>query len=80
VAAAHSEAEQRRVELAGKDAPAEIGLRLLAGEHEWGLGKPARGSVEAKGDRWLLPTATSTSPEGRSGRRKRLELGMYTAR
>jgi hypothetical protein len=28
------------------------------------------------GDRRLLPTATSTSPEGRSGRRKQLELGV----
>jgi hypothetical protein len=37
VAAAHGEAERQRVELAGKDAPAEIGLRLLAGEHKWGL-------------------------------------------
>jgi hypothetical protein len=80
VAAAHGEAERRRVELVGNGAQAEIGLRLLVGEHEWGLGKPARGSVEAMGGRWLLPTATSTSPEGRSGRRKQLELGMCTAK
>jgi hypothetical protein len=55
VAAAHGEAERWRVELTGKDAPAEIGLRLLAGEHEWGLGKAARGSVEAMGE----PIATA---------------------
>jgi hypothetical protein len=55
VAAAHGEAERQRVELAGKDALAEIGLRLLAREHEWGLGKAARGSVEAMGE----PIATA---------------------
>jgi hypothetical protein len=60
--------------------PAEIGLQLLAGEHKWGFGKPARGSVEALGGRWLLPTAVSTSPEGRSERRKQLELGMCTTK
>jgi hypothetical protein len=39
----------------GNDAPAEIGLRLLAGEHEWGLGKPAKGSVEAMGANGYCP-------------------------
>jgi hypothetical protein len=31
------------------------------------------------GGRRLLPTATSTSSEGRSGRRKQLELGVLAA-
>jgi hypothetical protein len=55
------------VELAGDVASAELGLQLLAGEHAWGLGRLIRGSVEAIGGRWLLPTVARGSPERRSG-------------
>jgi hypothetical protein len=49
-------------------------------EHEWGLGKLIRGSVRARGAWWWLSAVTRTSSEGRSGRRKQLELGVCTAR
>jgi hypothetical protein len=61
-----SEVERRRVELTGDDASVEIGLRLLAGEHEWGMGKRIRGSVEAKGGQRLLPTVVRGLSERRS--------------
>jgi hypothetical protein len=66
--------------IVGSSAPAKIRRRLKAGEHEQGLGKLARGSVGAMGGRWWLSMAASTSPEVRSGRRRRLGLGVHTAR
>jgi hypothetical protein len=60
------EVERRRVELTGDDASVEIGLRLLAGEHEWGLGKRIRGPVEAIGGQRLLPTVVRGLSERRS--------------
>jgi hypothetical protein len=61
-----SEVEQRLMELTGDDASVEIGLRLLAGEHEWGLGKWIRGSVEANGGQRRLPTVVRGLSERRS--------------
>jgi hypothetical protein len=61
-----SEVERRRVELTGDDASVEIGLRLLAGEHEWGLGERIRGSVEANGGQRRLPTVVRGLSERRS--------------
>jgi hypothetical protein len=54
---------RRRIEIAGSAAPAEIRWRLGAGEYEQGLGKLARGSVGAMGDRRRLPTTASSSPD-----------------
>jgi hypothetical protein len=64
----------------GNCAPAKIGGRLGAGEHEQRSGKLARGSVRAMGTRWWLCTVTRGSPERRSGRRRRLGLWVHTAR
>jgi hypothetical protein len=66
--------------IVGKGAPVEIGGWLGAGEHGQRSGKLARGSVRAMGTRWWLSTATRGSPERRSGRRRRLELGVCTTR
>jgi hypothetical protein len=63
----------------GEGASVGIGRRLGAREHERRSGKLAEELAGAMGDRRLLPTATSTSPEGRSGRRKQLELGVLAA-
>jgi hypothetical protein len=70
----------RRAALVGSGALAGIQRRLEAGEHEQGLEKLAMGSVGTMGGRRRLPTAASTSPEGRSGRRRRSGLGVHTAR
>jgi hypothetical protein len=71
---------RRRAAIVGSSAPAKIRRCLKAGEHEQGLGKLVRRSVGAMGGRWWLSTATSTSPEGRSGRRRRSGLRVHTAR
>jgi hypothetical protein len=71
---------RRRTVIVSHCAPAEIEGRLGAGEHEQESGKLVRGSVRAMGARWWLSTATRGSPERRSGRRMRLELGVCTAR
>jgi hypothetical protein len=78
--AAHGEQAAEAAVVVGNRAPAKIGGRLGAGEHEQSSGKLARGSVRAIGARWWLSTVTSGSPERRSGRRRRLELGVCTAR
>jgi hypothetical protein len=78
--AAHGEQEAAAVVVVGNRAPAKIGGRLGAGEHEQSSGKLARGSVRAISARWWLSTGTCGSPERRSGRRRRLELGVCTAR
>jgi hypothetical protein len=56
-----------------------IGRRLGAREHEWRSGKLVEEQAGAMGGRRLLPTATITSPERRSGRWKQLELGVLVA-
>jgi hypothetical protein len=71
---------RRRTVIVGNCAPAKIEGRLGAGEHEQRLGKLARGSVRAMGARWWLSMATCGSPERRSERRRRLELGVCTVR
>jgi hypothetical protein len=57
------------VAIAGNGAPAGIDGGLGAGEHEQMMGKLARGSVGAMGNRRRLPTVVSSSPYGRNGRR-----------
>jgi hypothetical protein len=64
----------------GNDAPAKIGERLGAGELEQRLEKLARGSVGAMGGRQWLPKTARSSPEGRSGRRRRSGHGVCTTR
>jgi hypothetical protein len=64
----------------GDRASARIGGRLGTGKHKQRSGKLARGSVRAMGARWWLSTVTRSSPERRSGRRRRLELGVCTAK
>jgi hypothetical protein len=64
----------------GGRALAKIGGRLWAVKHKQGSGKLARGSVRAMGARWWLSTVTRGSPERKSGRRRRLELGVCTAK
>jgi hypothetical protein len=71
---------RRQAAIVGSSASAEIRRHLKAGEHKQGMGKLARVSVGAMGGRWWLSTVASTSPEGRSGRRRRSGLGVHTAR
>jgi hypothetical protein len=71
---------RRRTVLVGNCAPAKIGGRLGAGEHEQRSGKLARGLVRAMGARWWLSTVTRSSPERKSGRQRRLGLRVHTAR
>jgi hypothetical protein len=68
-----------RTVIVGEGASVGIGRQLRAREHEWRSGKLAEELAGAMGDRRLLPMATSTLPEGRSGRRKQLELGVLAA-
>jgi hypothetical protein len=51
-----------------------------AGEHKQGPGKLSSGSGRAMDAWWRLPTAARVSPERRNGRRRRLGLGVLTAR
>jgi hypothetical protein len=66
---------RRRAAVIGSGAPAKIRRRLEAGEHEQGLGKLARGSVEKMGGRRRLSTAARSSPEGESGAAVVIGLG-----
>jgi hypothetical protein len=63
---------RRRAALTGDGVSIEIGLRQLAGEHEWGLEKRIRGSVEANGgQKWLptvMPYVAGVGDEGGSGK------------
>jgi hypothetical protein len=59
---------------------ARIGGQQGARKHKQGSGKLARGSVKAMGARWWLSTVTRGSPERRSGWRRQLELGVFTAK
>jgi hypothetical protein len=70
---------RRRTVIVGEGASVGIGRRLGAREHEWRSGKLVEELAGAMGGRRLLPTATSTSPEGRSGRWKQFELGVLAA-
>jgi hypothetical protein len=65
----HGEQGAAAAAVAGSGARAEIRWRLGAGEHEQAMGKLARGSVGVMGDRRRLPTAASSSPDWRNGRR-----------
>jgi hypothetical protein len=62
--------------IVGEGASVGIGRWLGAREHEWRSGKLVEELAGVMGGRRLLPTVTSTSPEGRSGRWKQLELGV----
>jgi hypothetical protein len=68
------------VAVAGSGAPAGIRWWLGAGEHEQVLGKLSRGLMGVMGDRWRLPTAASSSPEGRSGAAVVIGLRVRTAK
>jgi hypothetical protein len=68
--AAHGEQEAAAAVVVGNRAPAKIGGRLGAGEHEQSSGKLGTGSVRAMGARWWLSTVTRGSPERRSRQRR----------
>jgi hypothetical protein len=71
---------RRRAALVGNGAPVGVGGRLGIGEHKQGPGKLPRWSGRAMDAWWRLPTAARGSPERRNGRRRRLGLGVLTAR
>jgi hypothetical protein len=60
---------RRRRRFVGNKVPIEIGELQGVNEHQWGMGKLARGSIEARGAWWWLPTvmpsAAGVEGEGR---------------
>jgi hypothetical protein len=69
-----------RAAVVGNGTPTGIHRRLEAGEHEQALEKLSRGLMGAMGGRRRLSMVARRSPEGRSGRRRRLGLGVHMAR
>jgi hypothetical protein len=70
----------RRAALVGNGALVGVRGRLGAGKHKQGPGKLSTGSGRAMDTWWRLPMAARGSPEMGIGRRRRLLLGMLTAR